>query len=208
MSRRRIADPIVRCLREAGRDLAEGLTVAEVCRKLGIAENTCYRWRRQHGPAQVEIERLKKLVVELLLDKRMLQGVAKSGDTRAAACRRLAPDGTLCHFPAPGQPAAQAGALHTPLPTAADTPRRRRAYNTIRPRGALDGDAPRKFGAACDRRQRRARKASRDGSKLPITIRLLNSHCARSEKRGAVHLKYVGQPLPGHGTRLPGCVLG
>lgn len=88
MSKRRDADQIQRLLREADRDLAKGLTVADVCRKLGIAENTFYRWRQRFDPAQaddarrireleVEVERLKKLVLELLLDKQMLQDVAK-----------------------------------------------------------------------------------------------------------------------------------
>jgi putative transposase len=88
MSKRRTADQIVRLLREADRDLAKGLTVADVCRKLGIAENTYYRWRQQHDLAKVddarrvreletEVERLKILVAELLLDKKMLQDVAK-----------------------------------------------------------------------------------------------------------------------------------
>ena len=88
MSKRRTADQIVRLLREADRDLAKGLTVSDVCRKLGIADNTYYRWRQQHDPAKVdetrrirelegEVERLKLLVAELLLDKKMLQEVAK-----------------------------------------------------------------------------------------------------------------------------------
>lgn len=88
MSKRRTADQIVRLLREADRDLAKGLTVADICRKFGIAENTYYRWRQQHDPAkvddarrvrelQLEVERLKLLVAELLLDKKMLQDVAK-----------------------------------------------------------------------------------------------------------------------------------
>jgi len=88
MSKRRTAEQIVRVLREADRDLAKGLTVADVCRKVGIAENTYYRWRQLHDPAKVddarrvraletEVERLKLLVAELLLDKKMLQEVAK-----------------------------------------------------------------------------------------------------------------------------------
>jgi putative transposase len=88
MSKRRSADQIVRLLRDADRDLAKGLTVADVCRQLGISQNTFYRWRQQHDPAQVddarrvralqaEVERLKLLVAELMLDKRMLQEVAK-----------------------------------------------------------------------------------------------------------------------------------
>jgi putative transposase len=88
MSKRRTAAQIVRLLREADRDLAKGLTVADVCRKLGITETSFYRWRQRFDPAQVdearrvrelevEVERLKLLVAELLLDKKMLQDVAK-----------------------------------------------------------------------------------------------------------------------------------
>ena len=88
MAKRRTAEQIVRLLREADRDLAKGLTIADVCRKHGIAANTYYRCRQQHDPAQVdesrrvreletEVERLKLLVAELLLDKKMLQEVAK-----------------------------------------------------------------------------------------------------------------------------------
>ena len=88
MSKRRTAEQIIRLLREADRDLAKGLTVADVCRKLGITENSYYRWRHRHDPAKVddarrvreleaEVERLKILVAELLLDKKMLQDVAK-----------------------------------------------------------------------------------------------------------------------------------
>jgi putative transposase len=88
MSKRRTAEQIVRVLREADRDLAKGLTVTDVCRKLGISQNAYYRWRQRHDPAkaddarrvrelQAEVERLKLLVAELLLDKRMLQDVAK-----------------------------------------------------------------------------------------------------------------------------------
>ena len=88
MNKRRNATQIVRLLREADRDLTKGLTVADVCRKLGIAENTYYRWRQLHDPAKVddarrvreleaEVERLKRLVAELMLDKQMLQDLAQ-----------------------------------------------------------------------------------------------------------------------------------
>jgi putative transposase len=88
MGKRRTAEQITRLLREADRDLAKGLTVADVCRKLGISQTAYYRWRERHDPAQVddarrigelqlEVERLKLLVAELLLDKKMLQDVAK-----------------------------------------------------------------------------------------------------------------------------------
>jgi putative transposase len=88
MGKRRSAEQIQRLLREADRDLAKGLTVSDVCRKLGISGNTYYRWRQVHDPAevndarrvrelQIEVDRLKLLVAELMLDKQMLQDVAK-----------------------------------------------------------------------------------------------------------------------------------
>ena len=88
MKKRWTADQIARMLREADRELAKGLTVPDVCRKLGIAQATYYRWRQRHDPARVdddrrrrelerEVERLKRLVAELMLDNQMLQGLAK-----------------------------------------------------------------------------------------------------------------------------------
>jgi transposase-like protein len=46
MSRRRTAQEVAHILREADRDLAKGLTVSDICRKIGIAETTYYRWRQ------------------------------------------------------------------------------------------------------------------------------------------------------------------
>jgi putative transposase len=88
MGKRRTAEQIQRLLREADRDLAKGLTVSDVCRKLGVSGNTYYRWRQIHDPTEVDearrvrelslkVERLKRLVAELMLDKQMLQDVAK-----------------------------------------------------------------------------------------------------------------------------------
>ena len=88
MSKRRTAEEVTRLLKDVDRDLAKGLTVADICRKHGIAVTTYYRRRERHDPAtvdtdrrcrqlEVEIDRLKKLVAELLLDKTMLQDIAK-----------------------------------------------------------------------------------------------------------------------------------
>lgn len=88
MKKRKDAAQIAQLLREAERDLAKGLTVEDVCRKIGVATTTFYRWRQLYHPAKVdndrrcrelesEVERLKRLVAELLLDKQMLQDVAK-----------------------------------------------------------------------------------------------------------------------------------
>ncbi len=66
---------------------AEGGTpVVEVCRKLGVSEQTFYRWKKQYagmGVAELrrlkqlqdEHTRLKQIVADLTLDKQMLQEV-------------------------------------------------------------------------------------------------------------------------------------
>ena len=65
-----------------------GLGAPEICRKLGIAEATFYRWKAKYGglePSQVrelkqlqeENARLKKLVADLSLDKAMLQDITR-----------------------------------------------------------------------------------------------------------------------------------
>ena len=68
---------------------AEGGTpVAEVCRKMGISEQTFYRWKKRFGglmPSEVrrlkqmeeENSRLRRLVADLSLDKEMLQEVIR-----------------------------------------------------------------------------------------------------------------------------------
>jgi putative transposase len=71
---------VVAALRQA----ENGTPVGEVCRKIGISEQTFYRWKRKYagiGVAelrrlrQVEDEnrRLKQLVADLTLDRQMLQ---------------------------------------------------------------------------------------------------------------------------------------
>jgi putative transposase len=88
MKKRWTADQIARTLAEAERESAKGLTVPDICRKLGIGTTTYYRWRQRHDPARVdddrrrrelesEVDRLKRLVAELMLDKQMLQDLAK-----------------------------------------------------------------------------------------------------------------------------------
>ncbi len=65
-----------------------GVSVAEVCRKAGIAEATFYNWRKKYGglmPSEMrrlkqleeENNKLKRLVADLSLDKVMLQDVIK-----------------------------------------------------------------------------------------------------------------------------------
>ena len=64
--------------------LSQGAQVAEVWRKLGVSEQTYYRWRKEYGGMTVdqakrlkELEqenaRLKKLVADLSLDNAILK---------------------------------------------------------------------------------------------------------------------------------------
>lgn len=63
-----------------------GTPVDEVCRKIGISEQTFYRWKNKYGgmlPSDVkrlkqleeENRKLKQIVADLSLDKAMLQDV-------------------------------------------------------------------------------------------------------------------------------------
>jgi transposase-like protein len=85
MSRKRFtAEQIIGKLREAEVGLAQGQTVGQVCRTLGVAEQTFYRWRREYGGLKIEqakrlkaLEqenaRLRRAVSDLTLDKLILQ---------------------------------------------------------------------------------------------------------------------------------------
>jgi putative transposase len=70
------------------RQVEAGTPVAEICRKLGISEQTFYRWKRKFagmGVAELrrlrqiedENRKLKQLVADLTLDKHMLQEVLR-----------------------------------------------------------------------------------------------------------------------------------
>jgi putative transposase len=70
------------------RQAEAGTPVPEVCRKLGISEQTFYRWKKKFagmGVAELrrlrqledENKQLKQLVADLSLDKHMLQEVIR-----------------------------------------------------------------------------------------------------------------------------------
>ena len=78
------AEQIIGKLREAEVFLGQGGMVGEVSRKLGITEQTYYRWRREYGGMRVdqarrlkELEkengRLKRLVADLTLGNAILK---------------------------------------------------------------------------------------------------------------------------------------
>jgi len=82
------AEQIVVMLREAEVQMAKGLDTTEVCRNLGISEQTYYRWRKEYGGMKLdqakrlkELERenarLKKIVADLSIDNSILKEVSR-----------------------------------------------------------------------------------------------------------------------------------
>ncbi len=85
--KRHTPEQIIRKLREAEVELAKGLTTVDVVRKLGITEQTYYRWRKEYGGLRLdqakrlkELEkengRLKRLLAEQTLDNAILKEAA------------------------------------------------------------------------------------------------------------------------------------
>jgi transposase-like protein len=85
--RRYTVEQIIHHLREAEVLLAQGRTVGEVCRQIGVSEQSYYRWRKEYGGLKVdqarrykELEqenaRLRKAVADLTLDKLILKEAA------------------------------------------------------------------------------------------------------------------------------------
>ncbi len=86
-TKRHTAEQIISKLREAEVHLAKGTKMPQVCRKLGVTEQTYYRWRKEYGgvrPDQVkrlkglekENARLKRVVADLTLDNAILKEAA------------------------------------------------------------------------------------------------------------------------------------
>ncbi len=58
-------EEIINELRSAEVELSKGHTTGQICRKLGITEQTYYRWRKQYGGMKVEqARRFKELEAE------------------------------------------------------------------------------------------------------------------------------------------------
>ena len=87
MARKRFtSEQVITILREAEILVNQGSTVVEAVCKLGLSEQTYYRWRKEYGGMRVdqakrlkELEqenvRLKKLVADLSLDNAILKEV-------------------------------------------------------------------------------------------------------------------------------------
>ena len=87
-SKRYSSEQIISYLREAEVLLVKGSTIGQVCKKIGVTEQTYYRWRKEYGSLSMdqakrlkEVEkentRLRKLVADLSLDKAILKEVAE-----------------------------------------------------------------------------------------------------------------------------------
>ena len=85
--KRHTAEQIISKLREAEVLLAKGTKMPQVCRKLGVTDQTYYRWRKEYGGVRTdqvkrlkELEkqnsRLKKVVADLTLDNAILKEAA------------------------------------------------------------------------------------------------------------------------------------
>jgi putative transposase len=81
-------EQIINKLREAEILLSQGSSVVEASRKIGVTEQTYYRWRKEYGGMRVEQARklkdlekenasLKKLVADLSLDNSILKEAAR-----------------------------------------------------------------------------------------------------------------------------------
>jgi len=81
-------EQIINKLREAEIHINQGIPIAEASRKIGITQQTYYRWRREYGGLRIEQARklknlekentrLKKLVADLSLDNAILKEAAE-----------------------------------------------------------------------------------------------------------------------------------
>ena len=85
--KRHTVEQIISKLREAEVELAKGKKIPEACKRIGVAEQTYYRWRKEYGGVRTdqakrlkELERentrLKRLLAEAEVDKAILKEAA------------------------------------------------------------------------------------------------------------------------------------
>lgn len=86
--KRHSVDQIIATLRRADVELGKGNKVPDVCKTLGISEQTYYRWRQKYGgmkpemakelkSLQKENDRLKRLVADQALDISILKEASR-----------------------------------------------------------------------------------------------------------------------------------
>jgi putative transposase len=81
------AEQIIGKLREAEVEISKGQTIGQIAKKLGITEQTYYRWRKEYGGLRTDqakrlkeqekqIARLKQVVANQALDMEILREAA------------------------------------------------------------------------------------------------------------------------------------
>ncbi len=81
-------EQIINKLREAEVLLSQGATIGEASRKIGVTDQTYYRWRKESGGLRLEQakklktlekenSRLKRLVADISLDNAILKEAAR-----------------------------------------------------------------------------------------------------------------------------------
>lgn len=87
--KRHTAPQVVTKLREADKAVAEGASVEQVCKRLGVSEQTYYRWRKQYGSLTMDqARRLKDLVHENAKLKRIVADQAMDIDALKELSRK------------------------------------------------------------------------------------------------------------------------
>ena len=82
--KRHTPEQVINKLREAEVAMAQGSTVAEASRQIGVTEQTYYRWRNEYGGLRIdqvkrlkqlesENTRLKRAIADLTLDNQILK---------------------------------------------------------------------------------------------------------------------------------------
>ena len=88
MAKRHKPEEIIAKLRQVDVLTAQGTTVADAVRSIGVTEETNYRWRQEYGglksdqvrrmkELELENQRLRKAVADLTLDKLILAEAAR-----------------------------------------------------------------------------------------------------------------------------------
>ena len=83
-TKRHTPEQVINKLREAEVAMAQGSTVAEASRQIGVTEQTYYRWRNEYGGLRIdqvkrlkhlesENTRLKRAIADLTLDNQILK---------------------------------------------------------------------------------------------------------------------------------------
>jgi transposase-like protein len=81
-------EQIIKKLRKAEVLLSQGSTVREAARKIGITEQTYYRWRKEYGGMRIEqVNRLKELEKENTRLKRIVADLSLDNDILKEASR-------------------------------------------------------------------------------------------------------------------------